>query len=302
MIGSWWYVDLKVIAMRFLSLEHNGEVVVYHVCTCIKHRVNQGCITILVLAPIALYSTVLHHLQSSQADAALFPMTAPKDCRSLWGKKNHTKDTWQGCQSKLQLPGFKLHDDYVHTFWGSKHVEKIIIIIIIIDIRVWSYRELAHMGVASSWEGLSSKLSTYIPAMRRRRPVAGASYQKMGWWQTGEHSREDHHPSCHEAASPALWVCTWALIVMQWLSTTAHKDPCKSQHDAGQLKFHIFKFPIVRLKKDLAHWSWASLADDEWSSWEVQKNKCQRLICTWFVGRWWQQCLWQWRGTMWGLW
>jgi hypothetical protein len=92
MIRSWWYLDSKVIAMRFLSLEHNGEVVVHYVCTCIKHRVNQGCITTLVLAPIVLYSTVLHHLQSSQADVALFSMTAPKDHRSpVGGKKPHKR-------------------------------------------------------------------------------------------------------------------------------------------------------------------------------------------------------------------
>jgi hypothetical protein len=40
-----------------------------------------------------LQSTMLHHLQRSQADAVLFPMTAPKDLRSPVGEKKHTKDT-----------------------------------------------------------------------------------------------------------------------------------------------------------------------------------------------------------------
>jgi hypothetical protein len=56
-------------------------------------RVNQGCITTLVLAPIVLQSTMLHHLQRSQADAALLPMTAPKVRNSPVGEKKHTKDT-----------------------------------------------------------------------------------------------------------------------------------------------------------------------------------------------------------------
>jgi hypothetical protein len=43
------------------------------------------------VSPIVLQSTMLHHLQSSQADAALFPMTAPKDRRSPVGEKSTQK-------------------------------------------------------------------------------------------------------------------------------------------------------------------------------------------------------------------
>jgi hypothetical protein len=78
------------------------------------------------------------------------------------------------------------------------------------------YWELITRGCLNKSSMYWREAEEIVPAMKRRRLVAGSWCQKMELEQRWAKLAKDHHPTCHGAASPTLWLNTWVQKVIRW--------------------------------------------------------------------------------------